>query len=201
MLLFASAPQWRDALSLHLMMATEAILSQYLHNTHTHTLHTHHHGATHIWWPWMQMKRAVRVHPFSESGSSATLWPATKCLFIVISIIHERQHQSSGTQISSSTFLFQASHYLVIRWIFLTSYHHGFQSDHHIIINHTQSDDPQYIDLVIVAPSVHLSIRVSALLRQLVPRLWLRQQLWHGALAQTQNIPGRKFVDFEIVDN
>ena len=45
------------------------------------------------------------------------------------------------------------------------------------------------IDLVIPDPSVHLSIRVSALLRQLVPRLWLRQQLWHGALAQTQNIP------------
>ena len=44
--------------------------------------------------------------------------------------------------------------------------------------------------LVIMAPSVHLAIGVSPLLGQLVPRLRLRQQLRHRALAQTQNVPG-----------
>ena len=44
--------------------------------------------------------------------------------------------------------------------------------------------------LVVMAPSVHLAIGVSPLLGQLVPRLRLRQQLRHRALAQTQNVPG-----------
>ena len=47
-----------------------------------------------------------------------------------------------------------------------------------------------------MAPSVHLAIGVSPLLSQLVPRLRLRQQLRHRALAQTQNVPGddRRFL-------
>ena len=144
----------RPALSLHLMMGTEAIPPQYhcmniknllnaykYRNTNTNTRVPRHPLATHIWRPWMQMKRAERVPPFAESGSSAALLPAKE----------------------------------IFSWFSFSS---------------KIPDLEKWGHLVIMAPSVHLAIGVSPLLGQLVPRLRLRQQLRHRALAQTQNVPG-----------
>lgn len=45
---------------------------------------------------------------------------------------------------------------------------------------------------VVARPRVHLPVAVPALLRQLVPRLGLRQQLGDGALGQTQHVLGEQ---------
>lgn len=51
----------------------------------------------------------------------------------------------------------------------------------------------EHPDAVVVrGPGVHLAVRVAPLLRQLVPRLRLRQQLGHRALRQPQHELGKQ---------